>query len=109
MAPVDVTASDSPSLYTSTNPWKVTSEFKSVAHTRDEYVKVIEDLKARAPEKTKRLNKFEAAHNALISTLEMRLETIDAELAVSIVPFASFYIPYRLIHLIGLFVCPANY
>lgn len=78
-----MTASDSPCLYSSTNPWKVTSEFKAVSHTREEYVKVIEELKAKAPTKTKRLAKFEISHINLIQALENRLEAIDAELAVS--------------------------
>lgn len=78
-----MTASDSPCLYSSTNPWKVTSEFKAVSHTREEYVKVIEELKAKAPTKTKRLAKFEISHINLIQALENRLEAIDTELAVS--------------------------
>ncbi|KAL5494905.1 hypothetical protein ACEPAI_367 [Sanghuangporus weigelae] len=71
---------DSPRLYTSTNPWKVTSEFKAIATTKDEYLKVIEGLKTREPKSTKKLSKGEIHLIQLRERLESRLEAIDQEL-----------------------------
>ena len=65
----------------STNPWKVTSTFQTVSSTREEYVALIEILKASAPSKPKL--KVEFAHQNLILTLEGRLEAIDKESMVS--------------------------
>lgn len=73
--------SDSPRVYVSTNPWKVTSTFQTVSSTRDEYVALIGKLKASTPTKPK--SKVEFAHQKLILALEGRLEAIDKELAVS--------------------------
>lgn len=77
--------SDSPRLYVSTNPWKITATFKSISTTKEDYLKVIEDLKLSAPssKEGEKKSKIELAHLALISTLESRLEAIDAEIAVS--------------------------
>lgn len=69
---------DSPRVYVSTNPWKVTSTFQTVSSTRDEYVALIGILKASAPTKPK--SKVEFAHQNLILALEGRLEAIDKEL-----------------------------
>jgi hypothetical protein len=71
---------DSPRVYLSTNPWKVTSTFQTVSSTREEYVTLIEKLKALAPTKPKL--KVERAHQNLIIALEGRLEAVDKELAV---------------------------
>jgi hypothetical protein len=73
--------SDSPRVYVSTNPWKVTSTFQTVSSTREEYVALIGKLKASAPTKPK--SKVEFAHQNLILALEGRLEAIDKELTVS--------------------------
>ena len=76
---------DSPRLYTSTNPWKVASAFKTVASNKDEYIKTLEDLKLEAPLETQeKKSKLETTHINLITLLEKRLEDIDAELAVSV-------------------------
>ncbi|RDB29070.1 hypothetical protein Hypma_015794 [Hypsizygus marmoreus] len=77
-------ADDSPRVFTSTNPWKITATFQTVSSTKDEYLAVIEDLKASAPgplKKGEKRTKLEQAHLALIFALEGRIETIDAELA----------------------------
>ncbi|KAG6901469.1 hypothetical protein C0995_011489 [Termitomyces sp. Mi166 len=75
---------DSPRVFTSTNPWKVTSAFNAVSTTRDEYLALIENLKASKPpdlKKGERRSRFDAAHILLIATLEGRIEAIDEELA----------------------------
>ncbi|PPQ99551.1 hypothetical protein CVT24_005339 [Panaeolus cyanescens] len=77
-------ADDSPRLYTSTNPWKITATFQTIASTREEYLDVIETLKANAPpelKKGQKRTKPETSHLNLITDLESRLEKIDAELA----------------------------
>lgn len=78
--PVHLIRSDSPRVYLSTNPWKVTSTIQAVSSTRDEYVGLIEKLKASATRKPKLKTEF--AHQNLVSVLEGRLEVIDKELAV---------------------------
>jgi hypothetical protein len=80
VCPVDLICSDSPRVYLSTNPWKVTSTIQTVSSTRDEYVALIDKLKASASKKPKL--KTEIAHQNLISVLEGRIEVIDKELAV---------------------------
>jgi rubrerythrin len=68
----------------STNPWKITSEFRAIAETKEEYLAAIQKLKDGAPTSThKKLSKSEKAHLALIGALENRIDAIDAELAVS--------------------------
>ncbi|KAF8506753.1 hypothetical protein F5888DRAFT_1644995 [Russula emetica] len=69
---------ESPRVYVSTNPWKVTSTFQTVSSTREEYVALIGNLKASAPTKPKL--KVDFAHQNLILVLEGRLEAIDKEL-----------------------------
>lgn len=57
-----------------------------MASTRDEYIKAIDDLKANAPAGSgapAKRTRFEILHTHLIEDLEKRIETIDAELAVS--------------------------
>ncbi|TFK56661.1 hypothetical protein OE88DRAFT_1803335 [Heliocybe sulcata] len=77
-------ADDSVRLYLSTNPWKITATFQSASSTREEYVGVIEKLKAEGPSEPKegeKKSKLELAHLALVKALEARLEVIDAEIA----------------------------
>lgn len=73
---------DSPRVYLSTNPWKVTSTLRTVSSTREEYVDLIENMKASAPLKPK--SKVEFAHQNLIAALEGRLEVIDKEITVRV-------------------------
>ncbi|KAJ7070860.1 hypothetical protein C8F01DRAFT_1108110 [Mycena amicta] len=76
-------ADDSPRLYTSTNPWKVTATFHMVSTTREEYMAVIEELKANAPQpkKGEKRLKVDLFHFSLIASLEGRIEAIDVESA----------------------------
>ncbi|KAF8641162.1 hypothetical protein AX17_000797 [Amanita inopinata Kibby_2008] len=77
-------ADDSPRIYVSTNPWKITATFQTIASTREEYLSVIETLKKDAPgplRKGERRPRLDQAHLALIETLESRIEAIDAEIA----------------------------
>lgn len=72
----------SPRLYVSTNPWKVTATFTKVSSTKEEYLKVIEDLKDNSPSPPKsgaKRPKTDAAHFALIKQLESRIELVDQE------------------------------
>ncbi|OBZ79454.1 hypothetical protein A0H81_01205 [Grifola frondosa] len=75
---------DSPRLYLSTNPWKITATFQTVASTRDEYIAILEKVKETAPPEGKageRRTKLELAHLALFKALQDRVEVIDNELA----------------------------
>nr|BAH22602.1 hypothetical protein UP11 [Pholiota nameko] len=77
-------ADDSPRLYVSTNPWKMTATFQTVSSTREEYLGIISDLKAKAPRELKKgqkRSKLEISHLSLIKDLEGRIEAIDAESA----------------------------
>jgi hypothetical protein len=76
---------DSPRIYVSTNPWKVSATFQTISSTREEYVATIEILKASSStgKEGAKKSKTEANHIELIRLLEDRLENIDAELAVS--------------------------
>lgn len=70
----------------STNPWKITATFQSIASTKEEYLATIEQLKHSAPAETKRgqkRTKLEQAHLGLVEVLQSRVEEIDAELTVS--------------------------
>ncbi|KAH0838016.1 hypothetical protein J3R83DRAFT_6256 [Lanmaoa asiatica] len=73
-------ADDSPRIYVSTNPWKITATFQTISSTREEYLAVIESLRATAPQNGKK-SKIEQAHLALIEALESRVDVISAELA----------------------------
>ena len=76
---------DSPRIYTSTNPWRLTASFKAVSSTREEYLAVIDHLKAVIPvSKGKRRPKNEQNHADLIHRLEQRIGTIDQEINVSL-------------------------
>ena len=76
---------DSPRVYTSTNPWRLTASFKAVSSTREEYLAVIDYLKAILPvSKGKKRPKNEQNHADLIHKLEQRVDTIDQELNVSL-------------------------
>jgi 6-phosphogluconolactonase/glucosamine-6-phosphate isomerase/deaminase len=70
----------------STNPWKITATFQTISSTREEYLAVIESLKASVPQTAKK-SKIEQAHLALIEALESRVDVISAELAVSRLSF----------------------
>ena len=96
--------SDSPRVYVSTNPWKVTSTFQTVSSTREEYVALIGELKASAPTKPK--SKVEFAHQNLILALEARLEAIDKESTVSFLQYIGrfFTLPVTLSYFFPSFV-----
>ncbi|EMD41910.1 hypothetical protein CERSUDRAFT_110467 [Gelatoporia subvermispora B] len=74
---------DSPRVYMSTNPWKITATFQAVSSTRDEYIALVEKLKEIAPPTPKmgeRRAKLEQAHLGVLKVLQDRVELIDAEL-----------------------------
>ncbi|KAJ7751300.1 hypothetical protein DFH07DRAFT_826810 [Mycena maculata] len=74
---------DSPRLYVSTNPWKMTATFQTIASTREEYLGVLDELKASSPpelKKGEKRTKMEQSHLNLVAVLEGRIEAIDAEL-----------------------------
>ncbi|GLB35905.1 hypothetical protein LshimejAT787_0301930 [Lyophyllum shimeji] len=76
-------ADDSPRVWVSTNPWKITATFQTVSSTKEEYLALIEQLKASAapePKKGQKRTRLEQAHLSLIAALESRIEAIDAEL-----------------------------
>ena len=82
----NITCTDSPRIYISTNPWKISSTFQSISTTRQEYSDVIENLKTTAPpepKKGQKRSRLETAHLGLIKALEDRVEGIDAESVVS--------------------------
>nr|BCB28858.1 hypothetical protein UP11 [Mycoleptodonoides aitchisonii] len=75
---------DSPRVYMSTNPWKITATFQTVASSRDEYMVLLEKVKQTAPPDGKegaRRTKLEQAHLVLVKNLEERIQIIDNELA----------------------------
>ncbi|KAI0673314.1 hypothetical protein C8Q78DRAFT_1016564 [Trametes maxima] len=75
---------DSPRVYMSTNPWKITATFQTIASTRDEYMAILEKVQGGAPSEPKageRRSKLETAHLALLKALQDRVEVIDNELA----------------------------
>lgn len=77
---------DSPRVYMSTNPWKITAAFQAVCSTRDEYLAMIEKLKSTAPSEPKfgeRRSKPEQAHLNLLKAMEDRVPAIDAAIVVS--------------------------
>ena len=70
----------------STNPWKITATFQTIASTRDEYMAILDKVKESAPLEGKpgqKRSKLENAHLALLKALQDRVEVIDNELAVS--------------------------
>ncbi|KXN88772.1 hypothetical protein AN958_06640 [Leucoagaricus sp. SymC.cos] len=76
-------ADDSPRVYVSTNPWRLNASFKAVSSTREEYLQVIENLKASLPEpkQGKKRTRNEQFHMELTVGLEERIEKIDLHLA----------------------------
>ncbi|KIY51292.1 hypothetical protein FISHEDRAFT_30923, partial [Fistulina hepatica ATCC 64428] len=75
---------DSPRIWASSNPWRITASFQSVSSTREEYVALIERLKAvelKQLKKGEKRPKLETMHLALINALEPRIEAIDVEIA----------------------------
>lgn len=77
---------DSPRLYASTNPWKMSSSFTAISSTQEEYLKALEDIRATAPPAElapgERRSKVETAHLQLITVMENRIPAIEAELNV---------------------------
>ncbi|KAG6814107.1 hypothetical protein H0H92_002102 [Tricholoma furcatifolium] len=74
---------DSPRIFISTNPWKTTATFRTISTTREEYLAVIEELKASKPlplKRGERRTRLETAHLQLISIFEDRIPAIDEEL-----------------------------
>ncbi|KAF9502393.1 hypothetical protein BDN71DRAFT_1437984 [Pleurotus eryngii] len=75
---------DSPRLYVSTNPWKMSATFQAVSSSKEEYLAILESLKEIAPKELKkgeRRSKLEQNHIALVAALEARIPAIDTELA----------------------------
>ncbi|KIL71682.1 hypothetical protein M378DRAFT_237449 [Amanita muscaria Koide BX008] len=82
-------ADDSPRVYVSTNPWKITATFQTISSTREEYLAAIEQLKNEAPgplKKSEKRSRSDQAHLTLVEALENRIVAIDAEIAVSSYP-----------------------
>ena len=82
---------DSPRMWTSTNPWKVTSLFNSICETRADYLAAIDILRASAPPEIEFTSETEVfgkrphrdiSHWQLIFALELRVDVIDQELKV---------------------------
>ncbi|GJE85822.1 hypothetical protein PsYK624_019010 [Phanerochaete sordida] len=76
---------DSPRVYVSTNPWKITSSFQAVSSDREEYVALVAQLKELSPPPSKSgekgYKKTDLNHIHLVQALEDRLPAIDAEIA----------------------------
>lgn len=77
---------DSPRVYVSTNPWRLSASFKAVSSTREEYLAVIENLKSTLPptKKGQKRPKNDLLQASLIESLEVRVDTIEQELTVSL-------------------------
>jgi hypothetical protein len=82
---------DSPRMWTSTNPWKVTSLFNSVSETMADYLAAIDTLRASAPPEIEFTSETEVSgkrphrdvsHWQLIFAMELRVDAIDQELKV---------------------------
>jgi len=78
-------------MWTSTNPWKVTSLFNSVSETRADYLDAIDTLRESAPPEIEFTSETEVSgkrphrdvsHWQLIFALELRVDPIDQELKV---------------------------
>jgi len=78
-------------MWTSTNPWKVTSLFNSVSETRTDYLAAIDTLRDSAPPEIEFTSETEVSgkrphrdisHWQLIFALELRVDVIDQELKV---------------------------
>ena len=75
---------DSPRLYTSTNPWKITATFHTISSTREEYITTIEELKESAPpapKKGQKWTKFELSHLAHGVTPNLQGFTVEVSLS----------------------------
>ncbi|KAH7107054.1 hypothetical protein BKA62DRAFT_685899 [Auriculariales sp. MPI-PUGE-AT-0066] len=75
---------NSPRLYVSTNPWKLSAGFETVANTVAEYTDAIEKLRGEAPANPPsqaKAKKWYENHNQLIADLEARVVAIEQELA----------------------------
>ena len=93
-------STDSPRVYKSTNPWKISCTFEAVSSTRAEYVALLERLRAATPavvedssKKKKQKDKDgkdkpspavarRQDHISLVERLAERLEVVDKEIAV---------------------------
>lgn len=64
---------------------QVTSELKVIATTKEEYIKIIDDLKSREPKSSKKPTKAEIHLLQLREKLENRLEAIDHEINASVI------------------------
>lgn len=78
-------------MWTSTNPWKVTSLFNSVSETRADYLAAIDTLRDSAPPEIEFTSETEVSgkrphrdisHWQLIFALELRVDAIDQEFKV---------------------------
>ena len=78
-------------MWTSTNPWKVTSLFNSICETRADYLAAIDILRASAPPEIEFTSETEVSgkrphrdvsHWQLIFALELRVDAIDQEFKV---------------------------
>lgn len=76
---------DSPRIYMTSNPWRLSSSFKAISTTQEEYTAVVENLKSTLPplKKGQRRPRNDGLQLTLIENLEKRVEEIDHELAVS--------------------------
>ncbi|EKM48048.1 uncharacterized protein PHACADRAFT_266566, partial [Phanerochaete carnosa HHB-10118-sp] len=76
---------DSPRVYVSTNPWKITSSFQALSSDREEYLALMAQLKEASPPPPKAgdksYKKTDLNHIHLVQALETRLTAIDAETA----------------------------
>lgn len=73
----------------------MSATLQTVSSTREEYIAVIEGLKATTAPETKKgakMSKLETFHINLIATLESRVEAIDTELVVSSFLFLLFVV-----------------
>ena len=98
---------DSPRIYVSTNPWKITATFQTLSSTREEYLATLEQLKHDAPgalKKGEKRSRSDQAHLALVEALESRIGTIDAEIAVSL-SLARLTIPDMPRNCLGYYTC----
>lgn len=68
-----------------------------MADTKDDYLKIVEELKAKVPEKAKSLSKMEQTHSNLVTLLQNRVLTIDSEQAVS-TPKSTLLMTYLCIY-----------
>lgn len=80
----DVMSTESPRVWTQSNPWKMAATFKTVSSTKEEYAALIRNLQAVLPETeaNEKRTRSAQAHAALIQILEDRTEAVYREEAV---------------------------